>query len=108
VSPWEGALLDAGGIRQEKRNELAGTQTVAYHPNMGFEQSFLDRRLALRFGLDETSPTAGMSYKFAPFNLDFVYVHNMADARVGNLFGNQSRSFIMTLSYDYRGLMPKP
>jgi len=75
---------------------------------MGFEQSFLDRRLALRFGLDETSPTAGLSYKFAPFNLDFVYVHNMADARVGNLFGNQSRTFIMTLSYDYRGLMPKP
>ncbi len=89
----------------EKQNALAATHTVTYHPNLGFEQSLLDRKLALRVGLDETSPTAGFSYKLAPFKLDCVYVRNMAQSRVGYLFGTESNSLIATLNLDYGALL---
>jgi len=89
----------------EKRNELAATHTVAYHPNIGFEQSFFDKQFTIRAGLDETSPTAGFSYKLAPFNLDFAYVHNMASACTGDIFGTESNSFVATLSLNYESLM---
>lgn len=105
VSPWKWALIDVGGTRLEKENELAGTHTVAYHPNLGFEQSLLDKKFTLRCGLDETSPTAGFSVKMAPFNLDFAYVRNMAEDRAGEIFGAQSNSFIATLSLDYEAWM---
>jgi len=98
VSPWNGALIDIGGTRLEKQNDIADTHTIAYHPNLGIEQSFLDKKLTIRAGLDETSPTAGMSFRFAPFNLDFAYVHNMALDRTGDIFGTQSNSFIATLT----------
>jgi hypothetical protein len=104
-SPWGGALIDIGGTRLERRNALAGTHTIAYRPNVGFEQGFLDRHLTLRLGLDETSPTAGISLKYALFNLDVAYVDNMAHSRVGNLFGANSRSFLMTFTLDYRALI---
>jgi hypothetical protein len=106
VSPWKGAWLDAGATYLERRNELNGTHTTAIHPNLGFEQWLLNRRLAFRFGLDETSPTAGFTFKFAPFNLDIVYVRNMAKAR-SELFGAESNSVIATLSVDYRKLFTK-
>ncbi|HEV8261780.1 MAG TPA: hypothetical protein VGQ19_13615 [Burkholderiales bacterium] len=108
VSTWDGALLDIGQTRLEKKNSLAGTHTIAYEPNLGFEQALLNRRLVLRFGRDETSFTTGVSYKFAPFNLDVAYVNNMAQSRVGDLFGTSSRSFIATLNVDYRALMANP
>jgi hypothetical protein len=106
VSPWEGALIDIGGTRLEKRNSLAGSHTVALHPNLGVEQALLSRHLTLRAGLDETSPTAGMSIKFAPVNVDLAYVRDMAHARVGDLFGRSSNSVVMTLTVDYRGFLP--
>jgi hypothetical protein len=76
------------------------------HPDLGFEQWLLNRTFAFRFGLDETSPTVGFTYKFAPFNLDFVYVRNMAKAR-SELFGSESNSVIATLSVDYGALFKR-
>lgn len=104
-SPWDGSLIDIGGTRLEKHNALAETHTIAYHPNVGFEQAFLDRHVALRFGVDETSPTAGLSLRYAPFSVDLAYVDNMARSRVGNLFGTNSKSFLMTFTLDYRALL---
>jgi hypothetical protein len=107
-SPWDAALVDIGGTRLEKHNDLAGTHTIAYHPNVGFEQAFWSRHLTVRFGLDETSPTAGLSFKYAPLKFDLAYVDNMARSRVGNLFGTNSRSILMTFTLDYPALMPSP
>ena len=101
VSPWEGALIDVGGTRLEKRNAIAGTHTVIYEPNVGFEQALFSRHLTLRFGVDETSPTAGLSVKVPPFNLDIAYVRNMARSRVDELFGTESNSILATLTIDY-------
>jgi hypothetical protein len=101
VSPWAGALIDVGGTRLEKRNAIAGTHTVTYEPNVGFEQALFSRHLTLRFGVDETSPTAGLSVKIPPFNLDVAYVRNMARARQGELFGTESNSILATFTLDY-------
>jgi hypothetical protein len=101
IAPWKGALFDTGITRLERRNDLAASHSVAYHPNLGFEQTLPDKRLALRGGLDETSPTAGLSAKFSHYKLDAAYVDNMAISRVGRLFGTSSRSFVMTLTLDY-------
>jgi len=104
VSPWEGALLDLGGTRLEKRNAVSQTHTIAYEPNIGFEQALVNRRFAVRLGVDETSPTAGFSVKFAPFTVDVAYVRNMARARVGELFGSRSDSLVATFVLDYEAL----
>jgi hypothetical protein len=104
VSPWTGALFDAGGTYLKKHNGLTGAQTTLEHPNIGFEQAFSNRRFVVRFGVDETSPTAGFSWKLKPLNLDFAYVHDMARARVGQLFGEHSQSFVLTLTLDYAAL----
>lgn len=101
VSPWKGALLDAGATRLERRNAVSGTHTVFYHPNLGFEQALLQGRMVPRFGLDETSPTAGFSYLFPPFKMEFAYVNNMAKSRVHDLFGQTSNSFLVTFTIDY-------
>ena len=107
VSPWKGALLDAGATRLERRNAVSATHTVFYHPNLGFEQALLEGRLVPRFGLDENSPTAGLSYLFAPFKLDFAYVNNMAKSRVHDLFGQTSNSFLLTFTIDYHAKHPQ-
>ena len=101
VSPWKWAWLDVGGTYLERRNAIAGTHTVFSHPNLGFEQSLLDKHLALRGGLDETSPTAGLTLKFSRYKLDAAYVGDMARSRVGNLFGDNSRSLLATFTVDY-------
>jgi len=101
ASPWEGALIDLGATRLEKRNAISSTHTIAYEPNVGFEQALLARRLTLRLGVDETSPTAGLSVRFAPFNIDIAYVRNMARARVGQLFGDRSNSLLATFTVNY-------
>jgi hypothetical protein len=101
VSPWQGALVDVGATRLQRHNTLAGTYTLVYHPNLGFEQAVLQGRLTARFGLDETSPTVGLSGTFAPFRLDFAYVGNMGKSRVGDLFGTDSHSVLVTLTVDY-------
>ena len=97
---WQGGLIDIGATRLERWNAIAGTHTVAYNPNLGFEQKIFDN-LTLRFGLDETSPTAGITYRFSPFKLDIAYVHDMAKARVGDLFGTNSDSILATLAFDF-------
>jgi hypothetical protein len=98
--PWKGGLIDIGATRIEKWNAIAGTHTVSYNPNLGFEQKVFDN-LILRVGLDETSPTAGLTYRFSPFKLDIAYVHDMAKARVGDLFGITSDSILATLTFDF-------
>ena len=101
VSPWQGALVDAGITRLHKTNRLSATESTHTQPNLGFEQALLNRRLTLRFGRDETSLTAGLSAKFAPFDLGLAYVSNMAHARVGDLFGKNSNSLFLTFGVDY-------
>lgn len=101
ASPWRGAWIDVGATRLERSNALAHSRTIFWHPNLGFEQTLLNKHLALRFGQDETSPTAGLTLKAARFKLDAAYVDNMARDRVGSLFGNQSRSLLFTFTLDY-------
>ncbi len=104
VAPWSGALIDIGGTRLDKSNSLAGSHSVAYEPNLGFEQALWSRHLTLRFGVDETSPTAGLSLRYLPVNVDIAYVRNMARARVGELFGDHSDSIVATFTIDYQSL----
>jgi len=101
VSPWAGALIDVGGTRLERTNENTGTHVLIYEPNVGFEQVLFTRRLALRLGVDETSPTAGLTMKVPPFNLDVAYVRNIARARIDELFGTRSDSILATFTVDY-------
>jgi hypothetical protein len=103
-SPWEGALIDMGGTRLDRHNSIANTQTTMYEPNVGFEQALLGRRLTFRLGVDESSPTAGISLRMKPINVDVAYVRNMARARVGELFGDRSSSIVATFTLDYRAL----
>ena len=97
---WEGGLIDVGVTRLEKWNAIAGTHILMYQPNLGFEQK-VGKDFVFRFGLDETSPTAGFTYKFSPFKLDVTYVHNMAKDRTGDLFGVTSNSVLATLTFDF-------
>lgn len=97
---WSGGLIDVGVTRLEKWNAIAGTHTLMYQPNLGFEQK-IGKDFVFRIGLDETSPTAGFTYKFAPFKLDIAYVHNMAKDRTGDLFGTTSDSILATLTFDF-------
>ena len=97
---WSGGLIDVGVTRIEKWNAIAGTHTLMYQPNLGFEQK-IGKDFVIRFGLDETSPTAGFTYKFAPFKLDVSYVRDMAKDRVGDLFGTTSNSILATLTFDF-------
>jgi len=101
---WQGALVDVGGTRLEKTNEVTGTHTLQYFPNLGFEQTLFDSALSLRFGLDETSPTAGITLKYAPFRLDVAYVYDMALGRAGDLFGTRSNSVFLSLTWDFHSL----
>jgi hypothetical protein len=39
--------------------------------------------------------------------LDAAYVDNMARSRVGTLFGDNSRSFLVTFTIDYSAKSPK-
>jgi hypothetical protein len=105
VSPWAGALIDVGTTRLEKRNALSATHSIDWEPNLGFEQWFIDRRLALRFGKDEAALTAGLSWKLTPFDFGLAYVNNMAHNRVGDVFGRNSRSLFATLTLDYGSLL---
>jgi hypothetical protein len=107
VSLWEGALFDVGGTRLHKQNAIARTQSLAYQPNIGFEQALFRRRLSLRFGVDETSPTAGLSARWGAFNVDLAYVRNLGRARGVELFGARSDSIIATFTLDYEALGKK-
>lgn len=107
VSPWAGALIDVGTTRLEKRNALSATHSIDWEPNLGFEQWFINHRLALRFGKDEASLTAGLSWKLPPFDVGLAYVSNMAHNRSGDVFGKNSNSLFATVTLDYAYLTHK-
>ncbi len=103
--PWTGALIDAGGTWLKRSNTRTATHTSQLEPNLGFEQTLAEKHLALRFGVDETSPTAGLTVRIAPCRLDLAYVRDMASSRVQTLFGRTSNSGIATFTLDYGGLL---
>jgi len=104
VGLWDGALADLGGNLRAKSNKISKTSATITEPNLGFEQVFLHRHLALRTGVDETSYTAGFSVKFQPVSVDVAYVNNIGIARVGDLFGTASNSVIATFVFNYGAL----
>jgi len=101
VVTWKGALIDIGGNLRYRYNQIYNTSHSDPRPNIGFEQNILNRHLALRAGLDESSETGGLSVRFKPFILDIAYVHNLGFARIGSLYGVNSNSLIATLVFDY-------
>jgi hypothetical protein len=105
ASPWAGALLDAGGTWLKRSNTRTTTHTSELEPNFGFEQTLAEQHVAVRFGVDETSPTAGLTFRIAPCRLDLAYVRDMASSRVQTLFGRTSNSGIATFTLDYGGLL---
>lgn len=98
---WKGALIDIGGNLRYRYNEIDNKASTAVSSNIGIEQNFLQRRLALRFGVDETSPTAGFSIRKFPIVLDVAYISNIGNARLNSFYGTQSNSVIATLTYNY-------
>ena len=107
VGVWKGALVDLGGNIRHRSNQIFNTSSTATEPNIGFEQNLWQRHFAFRFGLDETSETGGLTLRFNPVVLDMAYVHDMAIARVGNLFGPTSNSIIATLIFDFGNYLNK-
>jgi hypothetical protein len=107
VGLWYGALIDLGGNVRHRMNQIYGTSGTAIEPNMGFEQNLWMRHLALRFGLDETSETGGMTLRFSPFVVDLAYVHNLAMERIGGLFGTTSNSILVTIVFEFGNYLNK-
>jgi hypothetical protein len=105
VSPWKGGLFDLGMTILDRGNAIAGTHTTTVGPNLGIEQALFDSHLVFRGGLDEESPTFGLSDKFSPLTLDVAYVHNLGISRVGTLFGPTNNAVLMTLTFDYRRVL---
>lgn len=101
---WQGGLFDIGTTHLEKHNDITGTHFSRTFPNVGFEQTLFDRAFSFRFGLDETSPTAGITLKYESLRLDVAYVHDMALGRAGDVFGTTSNSVFLSLTWDYSGL----
>ena len=109
-SPWRGALFDAGGTLLDRSNAVAGgAESIVGGANLGFEQAFWKRALVLRAGVDECqlglgpdcSPTAGLSVRAGPLNLDLAYVYNLGQARIGTLFGDRSHTVLATLTFSW-------
>ena len=96
---WQGALIDVGGNFRYKYNAITNTKQTKLEPNIGFEQNVLNRHLALRAGLDETSPTVGFTIREHRIVVDAVYVHNMAAARLAGIFGMTCNSVIGTFTF---------
>jgi hypothetical protein len=107
VGVWKGALIDLGGNIRHRSNQIYNTNSTATEPNIGFEQNLWQHHFACRFGLDETSETGGMTLRFNPLVLDVAYVHDMAIARVGAIFGPTSNSIIATLVFDFGNYLNK-
>jgi hypothetical protein len=101
IGLWQGALIDIGGNMRYRYNELRQAKQTDLSPNLGFEQNFWSRQLALRCGVDESSATGGMSVRKWPVILDVAYLNNLGYARLGSLFGTSSNSIIATLVYNY-------
>lgn len=101
--PWKGAWLDMGGTSLIRSNALAQTHSHFYHPNLGFEQELPNYHLSLRLGVDETSPTSGLTLRYKRLKLDAAYVNNLGRGRTGTLFGTHSNSILATFTVDYGG-----
>ena len=104
TAPWAGALVHLAWTHLERQNGLSGLSSKSDHPNIGIEQGFKERTYVVRLGEVEASPTAGFSCNRKPYHLDLAYVHDMARARVGQLFGDHSSSVILTFTLDYAEL----
>ncbi len=89
----------------DRWNGIAGSHTVEVGPNVGIEQALFDSHLVVRGGLDEQSPTGGLSIRFQPVALDFAYVHDMAISRVGPLFGTTNNAVLFTFTFDYQRML---
>jgi hypothetical protein len=104
---WKGALLDAGANWRNTQNAIRNVSTSAVEPNIGFEQALWQRHFSFRFGLDETSETAGITIRFMPLMADIAYVHNLGINRTGDLFGTTSNSIIITLIFNFENYLNK-
>lgn len=102
---WKGALLDAGFNVRKTKNKIRNTSSSAVEPNIGFEQLLWNKHLAFRFGLDETSETAGVSFKFLPISADIAYVHNLGMHRTGEIFGSNSNTVIATVIFNFENYL---
>ncbi len=107
VGVWNGAIIDLGGNIRHRTNQIYGTSSTATEPNIGFEQNLWNRHFAFRFGLDETSETGGLTLRFNPIVFDLAYVHNLAMARIGALFGTTSNSILATFVFDFGNYLVK-
>ena len=107
VGAWKGALIDLGGNIRHRSNQIFNTSSTATEPNIGFEQNLWQRHFAFRFGLDETSETGGISLRLNPLVVDLAYVHNIAIARIGPIFGTASNSIIATILFDFGNYLNK-
>jgi hypothetical protein len=109
VSPWPGALIDAGGTVLDRANAIAGTESIVGGLNLGIEQAFWNRAFVARGGVDECqigwgtacTATAGLSVRAGPVNLDLAYLYDLGQARIGTLFGEHSHSVLLTMTFDY-------
>ncbi|MBS1603629.1 MAG: hypothetical protein JST42_13245 [Bacteroidetes bacterium] len=101
IGLWKGALADVGGNIRHRYNEIYNVRGTATEPNLGFEQTLWQRHFSFRFGVDETSETAGISLRFSPMAVDIAYVHDLALERVGALFGPHSNSILTTVVVDF-------
>ena len=91
----------------ERRND---THTIVGGANLGVEQSFFNHHVVVRGGVDECqfglgagacTPTAGLTFGGGPVGIDFAYLYNLGQARIGTLFGVRSHSVLATLNFDY-------
>jgi hypothetical protein len=98
---WKGALLDIGGNVRYRYNEISNSSQTNIEPNIGFEQSLFNRLLTLRAGVDETSPTVGITLRSKKIWMDVAYIYNMASVRLAGLFGTTSNSIIATLVFSF-------
>jgi len=101
---WEGAIIDIGGTAVTRNNQIYNSNTSDVRPNLGFEQHLWKRHLALRAGFDESSPTCGFSARYGSMHLDMAYIRDLGMARVGNLYGTNSNSFIATFTLNFAAI----
>ena len=102
---WKGAIIDAGLNWRKTQNNIRNVSTSALEPNIGFEQSLWQKHFAFRFGLDETSETAGITLKFLPIIADIAYVHNLGMNRIKEVFGTNSNSVLATIIFNFESYL---
>lgn len=104
---WKNAIFDAGLNLRQTHNNIRNAFTSVIEPNIGFEQSFWQKHSSFRVGLDETSETAGISFKFLPLLADIAYVHNLGLNRTGEIFGANSNSVLATFIFNFENYLKR-